>query len=88
MGQEVCSAPFRHSGTKADRSSLSMASKVSLGVHTQPAVGEREGSGRWLWSRQGGDSYSPDQDLIPWLLLIKRETGNWSFCAKVQKKQV
>lgn len=28
--QEVCSAPFRHSGTKADRSSLSMASKVSL----------------------------------------------------------
>lgn len=64
---EVCSAPFHHSGTKADGSSPSMAPKVSLGVHAQPAVGKREGSGRWLWSGQGGDSYAPDQDLIPWL---------------------
>ena len=82
--REVCSAPFCHSGTKADRRSPSMA---SLGVNTQPAVVKREGSGRLLWSRQGGDSYSPDQDLIPWLYLIVRETGNWSLCAKVKKKQ-
>lgn len=57
-----------------------MASKVSLGVNTQPAVVKREGSGRLLWSRQGGDSYSPDQDLIPWPYLIVREMGNWSLC--------
>lgn len=88
MGSGRCALLHSVTSTKADRSSPSMTSKVSLGVNTQPAAVKREGSGKLLWSRQGGDSYSPDQDLISSPYLIMRETGNWSLCAKVKKKQV
>lgn len=34
----------------------------------------------------GGDSYSPDQDLIPWLLLIQEEDGELEFLCQGAEK--